>query len=190
MPLKDIQTGKEISYDEFIKKITEGLQNEEDATILLSDMFELVNLNKDNSQSLSDYKDMIKIIGDEVANRYDIPLDIFYGSKTEKSTANNDFITFAVDPYYKLIEDGLNVALVGRKSFIDGEIIKYNKNSIQYRDILESANGIDKLTADGFSRNEINELLGLPKINELWADQHHITKNYDTVGGGEDGDGK
>ena len=183
--LQDAETGKTISYEEFKKKITEGLMTEEDAIIMLSEAFDLINLNKDNSQSLNDYKDMIKIIGDSVANRYDIPLDVFYGNKTEKSTGTNDFITFAVDPYYEILEDGFNIALIGKEDYLKGEMVKFNRFSIQHRDIFDSATGIDKLRGDGFSRNEINDFIGLPRINEDWADEHYITKNYGKAKGGE-----
>ena len=182
----DIETKKQISYEEYKKKITEGVFSEEEAIVMLAEIFDLINLNKDSNKNLEDYKDMIKQIGDEVASDYNIPLDIYYGNKTEKSTSNNDFITFAVDPYYELLEDGFNIGLVGKEDFIKGEKILFNRFSIFHRDIIESANGIDKLTSDGFSRNEINKFLKLPRIDEDWADVHHITKNYaDAKGGAE-----
>lgn len=188
----DAETKQPISYDEYKKKITDGLLSEDEAIVMLSSAFELINLNKDNGRDLKDlkdYKDAIKEIGDTVARTWNIPIDIFYGTKTEKSTGNDDFITFAVSNYFKLIEDGLNASLVGKKDYLKGEYIEFNKFNITHKDIIDSANGIDKLTADGFSRNEINELLGLPRIDEPWADEHNITKNYANVKGGANEDG-
>ena len=115
-----------------------------------------------------------------------IPLDIFYGNKTEKSTGNSDFITFGVDYIFKLIEDGCNIGLVGKESFLSGEYVKFNKANITHRDVLDSGTGIDKLTANGFSRNEINKYLDEPEIDEEWANEHYITKNYGNVKGGVD----
>jgi len=186
----DAKTKKPISYEEYKDKITEGLFSEEEAIVMLSEMFELINLNKDNNKDLTDYKNIIKDIGDTVARNWNIPLDIFYGSKTEKSTGNSDFITFAVAPYFKLLEDGFNILLVGKKDYLKGEYVGFNKFNITHKDVLDSANGIDKLTGDGFSRNEINELLGLPRIDEAWADEHNITKNYGNVKGGAKEDGE
>lgn len=190
MPLKDAETGKDLSYEDYKKKITEGLISEEDAVVLLSEMFDLINLNKDNNTSLGDYKDIVKQIGDTVANSYGIPLDIFYGSKTEKSTGNDDFITFAIDPILELIEDGFNIGLVGKKNYLKGEKIMFNRFSMQHKDIWDAANGIDKLTGDGFSRNEINKFLKLPQIDEDWANKHNLTKNYGNMKGGAEEDGK
>ena len=190
LPLKDAKTQKEITYEEYKEKITDGLMSDEDAVVMLAEMFELINLNKDNSQSLSDYKDMIKQICDSVAASYKIPLDIFYGNKTEKSTSNDDFITFAIEPKLELLEDGFNIGIVGEKSFLAGESVMFNRFVMQHREIFDAANGIDKLTSDGFSRNEINEFLKLPIINEKWANAHNLTKNYGIMEGGANEDGK
>ncbi len=190
--IMDQETQKPVSYDDYKNKITEGLTGDEEAIVMLSEAFDLVNLNQESydNKAADDLTAIIKQTGDEVAKDWNIPLDVFYGNKTEKSTGTNDFITFAVEPHFKILEDGLNVGLVGKKDFIKGEYVAFNKNNICHKDILESANGIDKLTADGFSRNEINKLLGLPKINEAWADEHNITKNYGRVKGGAKEDGR
>ena len=183
----DAETKQPISYEEYKQKITDGLLSEEEAIVLLAQAFELENLNKDKGKDLSDYEKIVKQIGDTVAGSWNIPLDIFYGNKTEKSTGNEDFITFAIAPYFKILEDGINISLIGKKDYLKGEYARFNRMNINHRDIIDSANGIDKLTADGFSRNEINKILGLPKINEPWADKHYITKNYSEGGAGEIG---
>lgn len=186
----DPETKQPISYEEYKKKVTEGIFSEEETIVMLSEMYDLINLNKDVNKSISDYKEIIKIISDEVSSDYGIPLDIFYGNKTEKSTSNNDFITFAVDPYYEILEDGFNISLVGKEDYKKGERVAFNRFSIFHRDIIDSANGVDKLTGDGFSRNEINKFLRLPKINEDWADIHYITKNYANAKGGAEVNGE
>ncbi len=110
----------------------------------------------------------------------------FFGNRTEKSTGNSDFITFAVDPYFEIIEDGFNVSLVGKEDFLKGEYVQFNRTNIIHKDVLDCGTGIDKLTANRFSRNEINKLLKLPQIDEYWANEHALTKNYaNTKGGAE-----
>ncbi len=180
----DPQTNQPMKYDEYKKKVTEGLLSEEEAIVLLSEMFDLIYLNKDSNKNLTDFSSAVKEIGDTVAQKWNIPLDVFYGSKTEKSTGTNDFITFAVDFYFEFLEDGFNMTLVGKPSFLKGEYVMFNRFSIQHKDIFDNANGIDKLIGDGFSRNEINKFLRLPKIDEAWADEHNLTKNYGKMEGG------
>ena len=185
----DSETKKPISYDEYKSKITEGLLSEDEAVVLLAEMFDLINLNKDNNKNLNDFENMVKRISDTVAQKWNIPLDIFYGSKTEKSTGTNDFITFAVDPYFELLEDGFNVSLVGKQSILDGEYIKFNRLNINHKDLIDKASGCDKLISNGFSFNQLSEFLGLPKIDEDWANEHYITKNYANVKGGAEENG-
>lgn len=182
----DAETKKEISYDDYKKKITEGLISEEEAIVMLSEQFDLINLNQDNKKELTDFETLFVRTGSAVAQKWNIPLDVFFGNRTEKSTGNNDFITFAVDPYFEIIEDGLNVSLVGKDDYLKGEYIKFNRTNITHKDVLDCGTGIDKLTANRFSRNEINKLLKLPQIDEEWANEHNLTKNYgNVIEGGE-----
>ena len=180
----DATTKKSISYEEYKQKITEGLTSEEEAIVLLSELFNLENLNKDNTKSLSDFESIFKKIGDTVAQEWNIPLDIFYGSKTEKSNGTNDFITMGVDLYFELLEDGFNATLVGKEDFLKGEYVKFNRLNINHKDLIDKASGWDKLISNGFSFNQLCKFLGLPTINEKWADEHYITKNYANVKGG------
>ena len=185
----DMETKKPISLEEYKKKMTDGLFGEEEAIVLLSEAFDLINLNKDNNKNLNEFEGMAKRIGDTVAQEWNIPLDIFYGSKTEKSTGTNDFITFAVDPYFELLEDGFNVSLVGKQSILEGEYIGFNRLNINHKDLIDKASGWDKLISNGFSFNQLSEFLGLPTIDEDWANEHYITKNYANVKGGAEENG-
>lgn len=185
----DMETKKTISLEEYKKKMTEGLFSEEEAIVLLAEVFDLINLNKDNTKNLNDFESLVKRIGDTVAQKWNIPLDIFYGSKTEKSTGTNDFITFAVDPYFELLEDGFNVSLVGKQSILEGEYIGFNRLNINHKDLIDKASGWDKLISSGFSFNQLLEFLGLPTIDEDWANEHYITKNYANVKGGAEENG-
>lgn len=118
---------------------------------------------------------------DKVAMSFNIPLDLFYGNKTDKSTSTNDFFSFAILPHLQIFEDSLNSKLISKEEYLKGERIKINKFNMKYFDILESAPSIDKLFSDGYSHNEINNFVGLPKVDEKWADKHFITKNYEVA---------
>ena len=181
----DAETKKPVSYEKYKEKITEGLTSDEEAIVMLSDLFDLENLNQNNKKDLTDYENVFKKIGDTVAQNWNIPLDIFYGSKTEKSTGTNDFITMCVDLYFELLEDGFNASLVGKKDYLKGEYVKFNRLNINHKDLIDKASGWDKLISNGFSFNQLCKFLGLPTIDEDWANEHYITKNYANVKGGE-----
>lgn len=180
----DAETNQPVSYEKYKEKITEGLTSDDEAIVMLSDLFNLENLNQNNSKNLTDFENVFKKIGDTVAQEWDIPLDIFYGSKTEKSTGTDDFITMGLDLYFELLEDGFNASLVGKKDYLKGEYVKFNRLNINHKDLIDKASGWDKLISNGFSFNQLCKLLGLPTINEDWADEHYITKNYANVKGG------
>lgn len=182
--LIDAETKKPISREDYKEKITEGLMSDEEAIVLLSEYFDLENLSQNNNKSLTDFEGIFKKIGDTVAQNWNIPLDVFYGSKTEKSTGTDDFITMCVDLYFELLEDGFNSSLVGKEDFLKGEYIKFNRLNINHKDLIEKASGWDKLISNGFSFNQLSKFLGLPTINEDWANEHYITKNYANVKGG------
>lgn len=139
--------------------------------------------NKDSS----DFRNLIRHVYEDVATAFHIPRDIFFGTKTDKSTSMNDFLTFAVDTPIQVIEDALNAKIIEKASYLQGERIVVDKHRIQHFDVLDSAVAMDKYFAMGFSHNEIRRWLSMPAIDEEWANEHHITKNYDSAKGGEEG---
>lgn len=181
LPLKDAKTGKEISYEDYKEKITRGLFNEEDSIIMLSDSFDINRIDFGKETSSDEWENLEKKWSDKVAMSFNIPLDIFYGNKTDKSTSTNDFITFGVLPHLQIFEDGLNSKIIKKADYLEGECIRVNRFNMLHKDILDGANSMDKLFSNGFSRNEINDIVGLPTIDEKWADEHHITKNYENI---------
>lgn len=191
--LKDPVTEKELTYDEYKSKITRGLFDEQDAIILLSETFGLEKIDFGSGTSSDEWSKLEKKWSDKVAMTFNIPLDIFYGNKTDKSTSTNDFITFGILPHLQIIEDGLNAKIIGESNYLKGERIRINKLNMKHFDILESANNMDKLFSNGYSHNEINEFIGIPKIDAAWADKHYITKNYENVDlaleGGDENEG-
>ncbi len=185
----DPQTNKPMNYQEYKGKITEGLMEEKDAIIMLSNDFNLKKLNSEERQQSSD--DLLNLQDKwekEVAMAFNIPLDVFYGSKTEKSTGTNDFITFAITPITSILEDGFNGSLIKKEDFFKGNSIRFNKLSIKHFDIFDCASPIDKLISSGFSHDETRYFLGIPETEEEWAQRHHITKNYADVSNSSGGD--
>lgn len=179
--LKDPTTNEEMTYEEYKNKITRGLFDEEDAIVLLSETFGLEKIDFGQGTISDEWSKLEKKWSDKVAMSYNIPLDIFYGNKTDKSTSTNDFITFGIIPHLQIIEDSLNAKIIGVDDYLKGERIKINRFNMKHLDILESASSMDKLFSNGYSHNEINEFIGLPKTDEEWADKHYITKNYENA---------
>lgn len=179
--LIDPVTKEEVDYNQYKNKLTKGLFEEEDSIIMLSEIFGLEKINFGDPTNSEEWDKLEKKWSDKVAMSFNIPLDIFYGNKTDKSTSTNDFITFGVLPHLQTFEDGLNSKIIEKKDFLKGERIRVNRLNMQHRDILETASNMDKLFSNGYSHNQINEIIGMPLVDEAWADEHHITKNYENV---------
>ena len=192
--LRDPVTNQEITYDSYKEKITKGLFDEEDAVLLLGESSVLERIEFGQSSSSKEWSDLEKKWSDKVAMSFNIPLDIFYGNKTDKSTSTNDFITFGILPHLQITEDALNAKIIGQENYLKGERIKINRLNMKYFDIFESSTSMDKLFSNGYSHNEINDFIGLPRTDEEWADKHYVTKNYDNaeniLKGGDGNEGK
>ena len=63
-----------------------------------------------------------------------------------------------------------------------GNYLKIDTKAIKHIDLLSVSTAIDKLIGSGsFCINDIREAIGEEPIDEDWARQHFITKNYETV---------
>ena len=84
----------------------------------------------------------------------------------------------------KTIEDTYNGGLIDEEDFINGEQIRFNRFCMQHLDITSLGTSLDKLTSIGFSFNQLCRMINIPEVDEDWANEHHITKNYADVKGG------
>lgn len=182
-PLRDATTRKEIDLKDYVNKIAGDLLKNEDSIVALSETFGLDVVGEESVRSSEDTREMIRDFGNKVAMAFNIPLDIYYGSKTDKSTGTNDFITFAVMPILSIVEDAFNAKLISKQNYLMGERIKFDKFTMKHFDITDVAGSLDKLFAIGWSHNDLREIIGLPLIEEEWANRHHVTKNYMNVNG-------
>lgn len=85
----------------------------------------------------------------------------------------------------EIFNDAMNATLVGRESFLKGEYIWIDLSGFKHRDLVESANYLDKLRAIGFSLDEIRQAIGWEPLNTPFSQERVITKNYTNDLGGE-----
>lgn len=114
-----------------------------------------------------------------IARALGIPPVLMLGEVADTSKAIDAFLTFCIDPLVDLISEEIN-----RKTFakevLNGSYVKIDTKTIKHIDLLSVANSIDKLIGSGcFCINDIREVVGEEKINEEWASQHWMTKNYE-----------
>lgn len=180
------QDGKVISTNEYTRNIAEKIASEELEVIISSPQTKLDKIETGNSKSTDDLRTITSHIFETVAFVFDIPIDVFMGKTTEKSNAMNDFITFAVSDIAEIINDSLNAKWVTKEEYLRGEKIELDQSSFKHVDILDVATNLDKLYSNGFSHNDLRGFVGLPLLDEDWANEHNVTKNYAPIkeGGG------
>jgi HK97 family phage portal protein len=148
-----------------------------------------------SSESTRDIRAQIDDVSDFTAKAFGIPPALLRGDVQGTKDALDNFLTFCVDPLVDMLQEEINRKRNGYTGFSQGTYLQIDTKAIKHVDLLSVSTAIDKLIASGaFCINDIRKLVGEEPINEDWANQHFMTKNYSTVadllaalGGGENG---
>lgn len=176
--LKPDGTEQTLTVDEFKKNIKNLLESENIEILQASNGLEISQLKIDTAITSEDIVKISKEIFEECAFAFDIPKTVFMGEITEKADSTNEFITYAVGWVAELLDDAMNATLVGKEAFLKGEYIWIDLSGFKHRDLVESANCLDKLRAIGFSLDEIRQAIGWEPLNTPFSQERVITKNY------------
>lgn len=180
-------TEKQLTIKEYVKMVATDLFSDDPAIISLPEAIDISSLSGAGSDSKTsqDYRDLLKNAFEIVAMAYDIPADIFLGNKTDKSTSSPDMINNAIAPILEIFEDGINSKLFSQEEYLKGSKISIERTKLQHTSILDFSKEAESLFRIGFSHNEIRRMGGLEDIDEPWANEHYVTKNYTNEKGGE-----
>lgn len=145
---------------------------------------------KEDKSDSRDIRATIDDIFDFVAIAFHIPKGLLKGDVADVAAMTDNFLTFCINPIAELIADEINSKLYKKSEYLEGTRIMVDTRLIKAVDIGVLANAVDKLLMSGTkSPNENRDMLGDDPINEAWADDYYITKNYasskETAGGGE-----
>lgn len=133
---------------------------------------------KSNIVGTRDIRNMLDDIVEFTAQAFGIPVSILTGKNVAEKDFNA-FITSTIQPLVNMISSELNRKLYGRDLVFSGTYITPNMSKVEYKDVFDIANPIDKLIGSGaFCVNDVRKLLGMDTIDEDWAEQHWMTKNY------------
>ena len=135
-----------------------------------------------SNESTRDIRSQVDDIFDFTARAFGIPPALLRGDVQDTSKAVDQFLTFCVDPLVDMLQEETNRKRNGYIGFSQGTYLKIDTKSIKHVDLLSVATAIDKLIGSGsFCINDIRKAVGDEIIDEPWAWQHFITKNYETV---------
>ena len=136
-----------------------------------------------NADTTRDIRAMIDDVTDFTARAYCIPPPLLNGSVQNVDSATDQFLSFCIDPLVcSTIETEINRKRNGLEGLRQGNYVRIDTSRIKHIDLLDAAGSIDKLLSSGVECvNDIRALLGQTLINEPWAWQHFMTKNYAAV---------
>lgn len=153
------------------------------AVMPLFDGYEYEDVSGKSSQSNT--RDIRALIDDIIglsANALNIPTNIAVGNIEDTTKSIDEFLTFCIDPLIEILVCEMNGKLYSKSQFLNGYFVKFDTKAIKHIDLLDVATSIDKLISSGFTCiNDLRELVGLDRIDEDWANQFFMTKNYSTI---------
>jgi HK97 family phage portal protein len=153
-------------------------------------MEELQNLSNSGRTS-RDIRALVDDVFDFVAMGFHIPKGLLKGDLADVEGQTDNYIMFCIAPIAELIEDECNRKIYKKEAYLKRNYLRVDTSMIKYVDIVKLATAMDKLLSSGtHSANENRVMIGKEPIEEEWADQYYITKNYITIEeylkGGED----
>ena len=135
-----------------------------------------------SNQNSRDIRAMVDDLTDFAARMLGIPPVLVNGSVQDTASARRQLVSDCIVPLAKILD-----CEISRKRYTAGDIergtmLEVDTSRAIYVDWLTAAQGIDKLIASGAaSVNDVRRLLGLPLIDEKWANRHYLTKNYGDI---------
>lgn len=135
-----------------------------------------------SSEGTRDIRSMIDDIFDFTAKGFGIPPTLQRGDVQGTSDAVDQLLTFCVDPLTDMLSEEIIRKRVGRTDYLKGTYLQIDTKAIKHIDLLSVATAIDKIIGSGaYCINDIRKACGDSVIDEPWANQHFMTKNYSTV---------
>lgn len=146
------------------------------------DGYDFVNLGKDaGSSAQKDTRDIRAMIDDILLfTATGLGIDtVLIGGKVEATgDAMKRTLTRTVDPICDQFNQEVNRKRYGRENWEAGNYIRMTSAAINHFDLFDMASSIEKLMGSGWSYNDIQRAIGGETIDEDWANQHFVTKNF------------
>lgn len=121
--------------NEYSEKVKKELTSDDLRVIIQSNGIDISAIDSKCTLTSQDIKALKDEVFTNTAIALGIPKSVFYGEVTEKSDANNEFITYAASPIIEELNDGMNHCWV-RSGCICYEVIAFGQYiSIKHIDV-------------------------------------------------------
>ena len=141
---------------------------------------------KKTTGEVSDIKGLTAEIYDRVAQAFRIPPALLKGDIADIEKITDNFLTFCIDPLCDMIAEEITRKRYGYNGFRAGNYADIDTTCIKHIDIFGVAANVDKLIASGmYSIDELRRKLRDTQLGTEHSQKHWITKNYESLEGGE-----
>ncbi len=173
-------------FEQNIKKLLEKdfkeFFNSENGVLPLFKGYDYNDLNEKtySGENTRDIKGQMDDVFDFMARGFNFPPSLAKGDVQDTDKAVDEMLTFCLDPLVDMIETEINRQRNG-KSVLKGTFVKVDTAAVKHIDLMDVGTSVDKLIGSGVACiNDILRLIGMPQIEESWAYEHFLTKNYST----------
>lgn len=142
--------------------------------------YEYENMGKatDAQRDAGHINNLVQDIFDFTANAFLIPPVLLRGKVEGIADANNRFLTNCIDPLADQISEEMTRKLYGYDGWRRGSFLRVDTSAIQHFNLFDLAPNIEKLIGSGYSYNDVQRAAGGQEIDEPWANEHFLTKNF------------
>lgn len=141
--------------------------------------YELMSKATDAQRDGAHIKNMVQDVFDFTANAFLVPPVLLRGQVEGIADAQNRFLTNCVDPLADQLSEEVTRKRFGYEGWARNSYLRVDTSAIQHFNLFDLAPNIEKLIGSGYSYNDIQRAAGGQKIDEPWANEHFLTKNFD-----------
>lgn len=154
--------------------------------------YENVDKGFESGRDASHIRALVNDIFDFTADAFQIPPVLLRGQVEGTAGAESRFLSNCIDPLADQLTEEVTRKRYGYAAWQRGSSFLVDTSAISHFDIFSNAANIEKLIGSGYSYNDVQRAAGAREIDEPWANEHFITKNFAEAGAalkGGSGDG-
>ncbi len=140
--------------------------------------YENADKNVEGGRDAKDITTLYQDIFTFTANAFCIPPVLLLGQVQGTQDAVGRFLTACVDPLADQLSEEITRKLYGFEEWQNGSYLRVDTSTINHFDLFANAPNVEKLIGSGYSYNDVQRAAGMPQINEPWANEHFLTKNF------------
>lgn len=129
-----------------------------------------------------DIRNLVNDVIDFACAAFHIPAGVVRGDTVGVAEQTDNTIMFGINPFAKLITSEINRKLYRMDAYLNGSFVRMDTKKIRDVDIEKMSKSADLLFRIGVhSINENREMFGKSLLDEPWANEHFVTKNYNSI---------